>query len=102
MTTPVLVRLPDAQALRQMFHLRYGPEAKLGWGPRLRRDHGYHTPDDVYEAFVAGLVESGLDGLGAYGSGMHAVGENIELPSIAVAAKRAAILIHRLTRGPLP
>ena len=60
MTTPVLVRLPDAESLRQMFHLRYGPEAKLGWGPRLRRDHGYHTPDDVYEALVAGLVAPGM------------------------------------------
>ncbi len=57
---PLLVRLPDAAALRQMFHLRYGPEAMLGWGPRLRRAHGYHTPDDVYEALVAGLVAPGV------------------------------------------
>jgi len=56
---PLLVRLPDAAALRQTFHERYGPEAQLGWGPRLRRDYGYHTPDDVYEALVAGLVAPG-------------------------------------------
>lgn len=57
---PVLLRLPDANALRQMFHLRYGEESKLGWGPRLRRAYGYHTPDDVYEALVAGTVAPGM------------------------------------------
>lgn len=59
MNAPLLVRLPDAAALRQMFHHRYGPEAQLGWGPRLRRDFRYDTPDDVYEALVAGLVAPG-------------------------------------------
>ena len=59
MNAPLLLRLPDAAALRQMFHQRYGPEASLGWGPRLRRDHDYYTPDDVYEALVAGLVAPG-------------------------------------------
>jgi SAM-dependent methyltransferase len=52
--------MPDAPAMRQMFHLRYGPETALGWGPRLRRDHGYDTPDDFYEALVAGLVAPGM------------------------------------------
>lgn len=65
MPEPVLVRLPDAAALRQMFHLRYGPEARLGWGPRLRRSYGYHTPDDVYEALVAGTVAPGMAWLDA-------------------------------------
>lgn len=57
---PVLLRLPDAAALRQMFHLRYGPADKLSWGPALRLACGYHTPDDVYEALVAGLVAPGM------------------------------------------
>jgi SAM-dependent methyltransferase len=56
MSASVLLRLPDAPSLRQMFHLRYGPEDQLGWGPRLRRDHDHYTPDDYYEALVAGLV----------------------------------------------
>jgi glutamate carboxypeptidase len=72
----------------------------IGAGPVGPVDAGVRGAADI--SFVASLVESGLDGLGAYGTGMHAVGESIELPSIAVAAKRAAILIHRLTRGPLP
>lgn len=63
MNEPVLVRLPDGPALRQMFRLRYGVDSQLGWGPRLRREHGYHTPDDVYEALVAGLVAPGMNWL---------------------------------------
>lgn len=43
-----------------MFHLRYGREERLGWGPRLRRAYGYDTPDDVYEALIAGLVAPGM------------------------------------------
>ena len=54
---PVLVRLPDAPALRQMFHLRYGREAQLGWGPRLRRDYGYHTPDDEIDKVDFGKLQ---------------------------------------------
>ena len=57
---PLLVRLPDGESLRQMFHRRYGPEGRLGWGPLLRRAYGYYTPDDVYEALVAGLVVPGV------------------------------------------
>ncbi|MCR9247299.1 MAG: class I SAM-dependent methyltransferase [bacterium] len=54
----VLVRLPDRAALQQMFHIRYGKE-NLGWGPQLRQRYDYYTPDDYYEAFVAGLVVPG-------------------------------------------
>jgi glutamate carboxypeptidase len=59
-------------------------------------DAGQRGAADI--SFIAQYVEAGLDGLGPFGTGMHAVGETIELPSIAVAAKRAAILMHRLTR----
>jgi 2-polyprenyl-3-methyl-5-hydroxy-6-metoxy-1,4-benzoquinol methylase len=58
--SPLLLRLPDEPSLRQMFHRRYGPSDKLGWGPRQRQQCGYHTPDDVYEALVAGLVVPGV------------------------------------------
>ncbi|MBM3960376.1 MAG: hypothetical protein FJ306_00505, partial [Planctomycetes bacterium] len=57
---PPLLRLPDAAALRQMVALRYGPPGQRGWGPTLRDAYGYVTPDDVYEALVAGLVAPGM------------------------------------------
>ncbi|MEO6593661.1 MAG: methyltransferase domain-containing protein [Planctomycetota bacterium] len=57
---PVLLRLPDAAALKQMFQMRYGPADRLSWGPSLRAACRYYTPDDVYEALVAGLVAPGM------------------------------------------
>lgn len=60
---PLLLRLPDEAALRQMFHRRYGPRERLGWGPALRLACGYFTPDDYYEALVAGLVVPGVSWL---------------------------------------
>jgi SAM-dependent methyltransferase len=38
--------------------LKHGPGQKLGWSPRLRQRYGYYTPDEVYEASVAGFVQS--------------------------------------------
>jgi glutamate carboxypeptidase len=49
-------------------------------------------------AFVAEMVEAGLDGLGPSGSGGHTVDEVIDLRTIPKAAARAAVLIYRLTR----
>jgi len=48
-------------------------------------------------SFVATDVD-GLVGLGPAGSGSHAPGESVDIPSIARQAKRAAILMSRLTR----
>ena len=78
MSAPVLVRLPDAPALRQMFHLRYGPADRLGWGPRLRADYGYYTPDDVYEALIAGSIAPGMAWLDV-GCGRHLFPNNAAL-----------------------
>lgn len=63
MNEPLLLRLPDAPALRQMFARRYGRGPRLGWGPRRRQRSGYYTPDDYYEALVAGLVVPGVQWL---------------------------------------
>jgi SAM-dependent methyltransferase len=58
-SAPILLRWPDERALRQMFHRRYGERGRLGWGPLLRQRFDYYTPDDWYEALVAGLVVPG-------------------------------------------
>jgi glutamate carboxypeptidase len=47
--------------------------------------------------FVAHLTD-GLVGLGAAGSGSHAAGETVDIPSLSRQAKRAAILMTRLSR----
>ncbi len=48
-------------------------------------------------SFVAADVDS-LAGMGASGSGSHAPGETVDIPSIAKQAKRTAILLTRLSR----
>jgi glutamate carboxypeptidase len=48
-------------------------------------------------SFVAAYVDS-LAGMGASGSGAHAPGETVDIPSIFKQAKRTAILLTRLSR----
>jgi glutamate carboxypeptidase len=48
-------------------------------------------------SFVAADVDS-LAGMGASGSGAHAPGETVDIPSISRQAKRTAILLTRLSR----
>ncbi|SNS05892.1 glutamate carboxypeptidase [Sphingomonas laterariae] len=48
-------------------------------------------------SFVAKDVD-GLAGLGPYSTGDHAPGETVDLPSMVTQAKRAAILMSRLSR----
>lgn len=67
----------------------------LGMGAVRAFDPGQRGAADI--SFVAPYV-SGLDGLGPLGSGSHTVDETIALPSLASAARRAAVLIYRLTR----
>jgi len=51
--------------------------------------------------FVADIIP-GLDGLGVDGFGAHAPSEGIYLPSLRMAALRAAVLINRLSRPAQP
>lgn len=81
MNAPVLLRLPDAPALRQMFARRYGRGPNLGWGPRRRRQCGYFTPDDYYEALVAGLVVPGMQWLDV-GCGRELFPNNLGLAEV--------------------
>jgi glutamate carboxypeptidase len=48
-------------------------------------------------SFTAGLVEVALDGLGPGGGNDHTVDEWIDLPTLALQTKRAAVLMHRLS-----
>lgn len=50
-------------------------------------------------SFVARDVD-GLAGLGPFSTGDHAPGETVDLPSMATQARRAAILMTRLSRQP--
>jgi glutamate carboxypeptidase len=67
----------------------------LGTPPMEALDPGRRGAADV--SFVAPYVDA-LAGLGANGSGAHAPGERIDLQTLPLQVKRAALLIYRLTR----
>jgi len=67
----------------------------LGFGPVEAVDPGRRGAADI--SFVAPYV-SGLDGLGVAGHGSHTVAETVDLSSLPLVTKRAAVLIYRLTR----
>lgn len=67
----------------------------LGAGKMEALDPGERGAGDI--AFVSHLIP-GLDGIGAGGGGAHAPGEFVELDSLPLLTKRAALLIYRLTR----
>lgn len=59
-------------------------------------DPGRRGAADI--SFVAPHVDAGLAALGVFGSGSHSPDEQIDLASLPVVIKRAALLIYRLTR----
>jgi glutamate carboxypeptidase len=72
----------------------------LGFGPVTAVDPRNAGAADV--SFTEGLVEMAIDGLGPGGGNDHTVDEWIDLPTLAVQAKRAAVLMYRLARGGVP
>ncbi len=65
----------------------------LGRGPMPALDPSRRGAADI--SFVAPYTD-GLAGLGALGTGGHTPNENLDLTSLPLAIKRAAILIYRL------
>jgi glutamate carboxypeptidase len=69
----------------------------LGTGPVAPADLLRLGAADV--SFAAPWVSAALDGLGPGGDGGHTVRERVDLRTLAVQAKRAALLMRRLARG---
>lgn len=65
----------------------------LGYGPVAALDPGRRGAGDI--SFVAPMI-TGLDGLGAMGSGSHTPAERVNLATLPMQTERAAILIYRL------
>ena len=69
----------------------------LGRGPMPALDPARRGAADL--SFVAPYADS-LDGLGGLGEGGHTPQETVELGSLPLAVKRAALLLYRLSRAP--
>ena len=67
----------------------------LGRGPMLPLDPSRRGAADI--SFVAPYTDA-LAGLGALGKGAHSPNESLDLTTLTLASKRAALLIYRLSR----
>ncbi len=88
---PSMAVTPGSEALLAKLQL---VNATLGYAPEEVTDPAVGGAGDI--AFVAPYV-SGLVGVGAMGTGAHAVGEVVYLDSIPKQAKRMALLMYRLS-----
>jgi glutamate carboxypeptidase len=87
--------MPPTDGNRELLTLYDGISRALGFAPVTAYDPGMRGAADI--SFVAPYVD-GLDGLGPHGDGSHTVHETLDLRTMPIAAKRAAVMIHRLTR----
>lgn len=88
--------MPPTDANRALLAQLSDVSEALGMGTVQAFDPGRRGAADI--SFVAAVIEAGLDGLGPDGDGSHTVEETVNLNSIERAAKRAAVLMYRLTR----
>ncbi len=88
--------MPPTDKNYELLEVYSNASEALGKGPVLPFDPALRGAADV--SFVAPYIEAGMDALGVYGSGSHTVNETVNLNSMPLQVKRAAILIYRLTR----
>jgi glutamate carboxypeptidase len=87
--------MPPTDGNRALLELFSEVSVDLGTGAVEPFDPGQRGAADI--SFVASVIDAGIDGLGPEGSGSHTVRETVNIPSLARAAQRAAVLMYRLT-----
>lgn len=92
--------LPPTAGNRRLLERFDRVSRDLGFGPVSAVDPRNAGAADV--AFAAGRVGGAIDGLGAGGGNDHTVDEWIDLPTLAMQAKRAAVLMLRLAMRAAP
>ena len=88
--------MPPVAGNRRLQALLSGVNEDLGRGPMRALDPARRGAADV--SFVAPYADA-LAGLGAMGAGSHSPDERVELDSIPLAIKRAALLLYRLSKA---
>jgi glutamate carboxypeptidase len=87
--------MPSTEAGARLVAAFDGASRALGYGPVVAQDAGSRGAGDV--SFVAPFIP-GMDGLGVSGRGSHSPQEAVSLPSLRMAAERAAVFMARLAR----
>jgi glutamate carboxypeptidase len=89
--------MPPTQAGAQLLAQFDAVSRSLGYGPVAGDPPESRGAGDV--SFVAPYI-TGMDGLGVTGRGAHSPEESVNLNSLLMAGERAAVLMHRLIKGP--
>ena len=87
---PAMAPTPGNEAVLAVYD---SASRALGYGPVAPLDPGRRGAGDI--SFVAPMI-TGLDGLGALGSGSHTPAERVDLGTLPMQTERAAILMYRL------
>ena len=82
--------MPGTAELAAVFRAKYGEPGRTGPGPARRLRYDYFTPDDVYEALIAGLVTPGCRWLDV-GGGRDVFPDNARLAT-ALAARAGRLV----------
>src|SRR5215831_18004917 len=89
--------LSPARGNRRLLALYDRASQDLGLGPVEAVDPARAGAADI--SFTEGRVEMAIDGIGLMGSGGHTVEETADLRTLPSQAKRAAVLLWRLSQG---
>lgn len=87
--------MPPTEGNQALLNVLNTVNRDLGTAPMQAFDPGRRGAADV--SFVAPYTDA-LAGLGVHGSGAHGPNERIDLETLPLQIKRAALLIYRLTR----
>lgn len=87
--------MPPTDGNYKLLSLLSKASVAMGLGEVKAWDPGLRGAGDI--SYVAPYI-SGLDGLGAMGTGAHSLNENMDLRMFSDLTKRAALLIYRLTK----
>jgi glutamate carboxypeptidase len=92
--------LPPTDGNRRLLALFDQASRDLGFGEVTATDPARAGAADI--SFTSGKTPAALDALGLKGSGGHTVKETADLRTLPMQAKRAAVLLARLTAGARP
>ena len=87
--------LPPSDGNRRLLALYDAASRALGFGPVTATDPARAGAADL--SFTAGHTPAALDALGLKGDGGHTVNETADLRTLEVQAKRAAVMLSRLS-----
>ncbi|HSW71703.1 MAG TPA: M20/M25/M40 family metallo-hydrolase, partial [Gammaproteobacteria bacterium] len=88
--------MPPAAANFKLLQKYSEASLRLGYGPVKALDPGSRGAGDI--SHLASLVSASLAGLGPVGTGTHSDQETLDISSLPIQTKRAALLIYSLSQ----